>query len=272
MIASLLNISFLTSYSFGFFSVLALFLGSFVFWKKGKEEHYDEHELIDLIVISILWGLIGSRVVYISLNFSDFGLNLLYWLSFWSRPGMHWTGLFGVGLLFFIKYCRNRKWNTYKVLDLSVIGISLAQAIVNLGVFLSASPIGITTKLPIGIIFPGSFEKRHPIGLYACILWLVVFFCLYWLEGKYRRFIWYQKYKGDSLPGFLFFVYMISSGIIGGFLSLFSVTSLIYSGINVDFTIRFILILIGCTAIFLRSGLLAKFGFDRINSKFKRSK
>lgn len=272
MFSTILQVPLITNYSFGFLSVLALFLGSFAFWKKGREEHYDEHELIDLSIISILWAIIGARIVYILIHFDQFGLNFLYWLSFWSKPGFHWGGLFGVGLIFFLRYCRKRKWNIYSTLDLAVIGVALSQSLVNLGVFLSASAVGATTTTVLGVAFPGSFEKRHPVGLYAALLWLLVFLLLYWLEGKYRRFIWYQKYKGDALPGFLFFVYVISFGLIGGLISLLSETSMVYSGINIDFSLRMVLVLFGFFGIFFRSGLVTRLGYDGLTAKLKRFK
>lgn len=260
----------ITRYSFGLLGVMALLFGSFAFWKKGKEEHYDEHELIDLTLITLLWSLLGARLVYVLMHFSDFGLNILYWFSIWSKPGFHWVGLFGGGTLAFIRYCHAHKWNYFKVFDLAVIGIALSQGLLNLGIFLSASGLGKTTSMPLGVVFPGSFEKRHPIGLYAFFLWMGVFFFLWWLEGKYRRFVWYQKFKGDALPGFLSFVYIIAFGLIGSLTAIFSEVSTIYYGINLDLVIRLILVILGVTGIFVRSGLVAKLGLDKLSLKLKK--
>lgn len=270
MWTTILSIGLISRYSFGFLSVLAFLLGSFAFWKKGCEEHYDEHELVDLFLVTVFSGLLGARLVYILIHFGEFGVNILYWLSLWSKPGLHWIGFFAGGSLAFLRFTRKHKWNYFKVFDLAVIGIALAQALVNLGIFLSGSALGKVTNLPFGVLFPGSFESRHPIGLYGFFFWLAVFGLLWWLEGKYRRFVWYQKFKGDSLPGFLSFVYLISFGLIGAFVSLLSETSLIYYGINLDFVLRILLVFLGTFGLLSRSGLVAQLGIDKSLQRFKK--
>ena len=40
-------------------AVVALFFTAFVFWRKGKEEHYETVELFDTFLISGLFGVIA---------------------------------------------------------------------------------------------------------------------------------------------------------------------------------------------------------------------
>jgi phosphatidylglycerol:prolipoprotein diacylglycerol transferase len=250
--------------SFGLVLVLALIIGSFVFWKKGREEHYDENELLDLTLMSVLWGLVGARLAHILFHFEDFGLNVLYWVSFWSRPGLHWFGLFLAGLVFFVRFCQKNKWNVYETLDLAVIGIALSQAVVHIGMFLGGSGIGKVTNLPIGYHFAGIFERRHPIGVYGGILWFLVFLFLWWVEGKYRRFEWYQRYKGDSKPGFLVFSYVIALGLVGAILTVLSESVTVVFGLNVDLALRISLLIVGILGLVSRSGIGGKIGLDEL--------
>lgn len=264
MISTLLNNPIISQFGFGLMATLAFLLGGFAFWKKAREEHYDEHQTIDLLLVAVFWSLVGARLAHILFNFSEFGINLFYWLSFWSRPGMHWIGLFLGAVFSIIHFTRKSKIDLFKTLDLFVIGLALSQALVNLGTFLSGSALGHTTNLPLGVIFPNTFEPRHPIGLYGFFLWLGVFFFLWWLEGKYRRFVWYQKFKGDSLPGFLFFVYLISLGVIGTILTLLSQPVVVFYGIDIELAVRISLIFFGSVSLFARSGLGAKWGLDNL--------
>ncbi len=242
-------------HSFGIFLILTFFLSSFVFWKRAREEYYDEYDLIDLVFVAVFWGLVGGRIVFALLHFDVFGLNIFYWLGVWSRPGFVWFGILPAALLGVIRFCKVKKWNLYKTFDLSAIGISLAHALVNLGLFVGGSGIGRVTSLPVGLKFPGTFETRHPIGLYAFLLWMMVFGYLWWAEGRYRRFVWYQRSKGDARPGFLFFSYVIGLGIIGLMLGVLSEDEYVYLGVNIELLLRFVLVLIGLVGLYLRSGL-----------------
>lgn len=258
MWSEILSFGLISRYGYGVLSILAFVLGSFVFWKKGREEHFDEYELVDLVLILVIWGLVGARAAYIITHFHEFGLNILYWLSLWSKPGLYWIGMLAASGLFLYRFCRTHKWDFFRITDLIVIGASLSQALLNLGIFLSANALGTTTNLPIGILFPGSFEKRHPIGLYAFLLWMICFTLLWWFEKKYRRFVWYQKHKGDALPGFLTFVYLIMFGLIGTLITPLSESNFVYLGINIDLIVSISFIFIGSAGLIIRSGLSNK--------------
>ena len=242
-------------HSFGVLVVLALVFGSFVFWRKAREENYDENEIFDLVLGASFWALIGGRIAYILTKFDDFGLNAIFWLSIWSKPGFYWPGIFLGLMIYTISFAKEKKWDILEVLDLAVIGASFAQALIHLGLFLSGSGVGKVTSLPVGIVFPGLFEKRHPVGLYGFILWCFGYVLIAWLENKYRRFEWYQKFKGDARSGFVTFSYAILAGVIRLMLSFVSEPNLVVSGIDMEIVMRLLLIVAGVIGIYRQSGL-----------------
>lgn len=243
--------------------ILAWLFGSFVFWQRAREENYDEQVLLDLIFISTAWSFVGARLGYILIHFDNFGLNLYYWAAVWSKPGFFWLGWIGGILLAIIKFCREKNWELFEVLDLAVIGVSLSQAIVNLGFFFGGGTIGRVTQLPMGIVYAGLFEKRHPVGGYGFLLWLAGFSLLWWLEGKYRKFEWYQKHKGDARPGFLVFSYLIMLGLFGLILALVSEPTYLVYGVNMDTGIRLVAVMIGIGGLISRSGM--RFNWNKKN-------
>lgn len=253
--------------SYGVMAVLAFFLGTFVFWKRSREEYFPEDEVVDLVLVSLLWAEILGRVLYIAINFGDFGLNFYYWIAIWKFPGSIWEGALIGGLVSFIKIGTKKKWNVFKSLDLASIGLSLAHGLMSLGLFLSGSGIGKTTSLFWGMIVAGSFEKRHPVNLYSSIIWFGVFMFLWWVEGKYRRFVWYQKSKGDAKPGFLFFCYLITIGLAGLIYETFSESQVFFWGINIEVVVRLVVLLTGVVGLYLRSGLSVKTGADELMNK-----
>jgi len=255
MLPLVLRIGPVSIHSFGVLMMLAFVLATFVFWKRAREEYLDEGEAIDLVFTGVFWALLVARLMYVLVNFGDFGLNVLEWLAFWQKPGLVWEGLMLGGLVAVIKFVRQKKWNLFKVLDLMVIGLALAHSLLHLGLFLSGSNVGTATQLPWGVRFPGVFEQRHPVGVYGFMLWMNMFFLLWWLEGRYRKFIWYQRSKGDAREGFLTFVYVIALGVIGLVLEIVSESSVRVGGVPVDLLERIGLIVGGTLGLYLRSGL-----------------
>lgn len=260
MLPVLVSFGPISIHSYGVVALTAFVLAGFVFWKRAREEHYDEEEVLDVTLYSVFWAIVGARLVYVLINFGDFGLNILYWLSLWSKPGTVWIGFLGAGFLAFWRQCKNRKWNLYKSLDLAVIGVSLGQALVSFGLFLEGG-VGKVTSLPIGVRFEGLYENRHPVGLYGFVIWLLAFVFLWWVEGKYRRFDWYQRYRGDALPGFLFYSYLIFLGGSGFVLELLSEPAYVIGGVNVEVALAAFFVVIGMLGIYLRSGLVTRLAF-----------
>lgn len=68
--------------------VVALLAGLFAFWRKGKEEHYDEMMLFDALLLSFVFGAIAARLVFIGLNFTQFGFNVLSWFDLIDRKSV----------------------------------------------------------------------------------------------------------------------------------------------------------------------------------------
>lgn len=248
--------------SFLVMGFVGVVLGVFVFWKKAKEEYYDESQILDVALGTMFWSIVWGRVLYILLHFEDFGLNLWYWVSVWSKPGFYWLGFYLGGGYWFIRYCIRHKWDVFKTLDLAVLGLSLMQVFVNLGLFMSGGAVGGVTRMPVGMVFPGTFEPRHPVALYAALFWLVLFAFLWWVEPRYRRFVWYQRFKGDSRPGFLVFVMISAYGLFQTILSFVSESEYVYLGIDVDLMLYICVFLLGLMGFFARSGYGARLGFD----------
>ncbi len=252
--------------------LLALILGVFVFWKRSREEYFQEVEVLDLVIEALGWGLIGGRLVYILVNFGDFGINVWYWVGIWAHPGLAWPGMLVGGLVAYVRFCRQKRWNVFKSLDLAVIGLAMAQMWLSLGGFFSGTGMGRVTRFVGGVRFPELFEKRHPVSLYGAGVWLVVFGYLWWVEGRYRKFGWYQKSKGDARPGFLFFCYLVVFGVWGVISGLLSEPRWIVWGLDVSIGLKLLVGVIGALGLYARSGLSVKTGMDELWGNWQTEK
>jgi len=243
-----------TIYSFGVFLALAVFITSYLFWRKGKEEHYNENELFDGFSLSVLFGAFWSRVGFVLLHFDHFGMNVLKWFDIFSSPG----GVILVGLVastvFLYRYAKKQKWNVFQILDFGALAVAGGAAVFWLGSFVAGSGFGNPTSLPWGMTFPGVFDKRHPTQLYAFLIFVLLYFFLSWAENHYRSFQWYRDKKHSAQTGFLFCVFCIVYGVLGIALSFLMSPQFVVLGYPLDIPVRLCVLLYGLILLFRRSG------------------
>ena len=72
MLPILFKLGPITIYSFGFFLTLAYLAATFILWREGKRQGYNEEKLLDLSVISLIAALVGGRIYYVLINFHQF--------------------------------------------------------------------------------------------------------------------------------------------------------------------------------------------------------
>ncbi len=250
----------LRSLALGPFLVLAYLVGAYLFWKKGKEEYYDEHQLFDVLIASSFWGLVAARLGFIAANFSNFGLDILKWFSLITYPG--YVGFVGliVGAIILFKSAEKRKWDAFEVADFGAIGMSFSAAIISLGTFVNGSAFGNPTSLPIGLSFPGVFDKRHPTQLYAMVLYFLLFILLWKLERVYRTFLWYRENRRTAQSGFVFAVFCIGFGIITASMIIVQPASIHIFSVPIDPIIGVSSAFTGLFSLFIRSGRTLSFG------------
>src|SRR3989338_9939126 len=93
MLPVLLNVGFLKIYTFGVFLVLGFFWATFLLWKNIRLTSLKEKDVFDGLFISLLGALFFGRLVYVILNFKDFGFNLLKFILINGYPGISLYGL-----------------------------------------------------------------------------------------------------------------------------------------------------------------------------------
>lgn len=205
----------------GVFMVLGFILGSFLIWKRGKEEGYDESELVDGIFLLTIIGLIGARIWYVFWHFADFENNLFRAFSIIRVPGFSWFGAFLAGLFALAVFANKKKWDFFQAADLFVFGLTLGQIFGLIGSFFDGSFYGKPTNLPWGIRFPGLDQPRHPTQFYLLLIVFLILRLLFVFDKNYRTYEWYKDKRGEADPGFLFLAYLIMFSLGSLFVGLF---------------------------------------------------
>ncbi|MBU0619038.1 prolipoprotein diacylglyceryl transferase [Patescibacteria group bacterium] len=234
MFPTLFKLGPLVIYSYGVCLVLAFLIGLFFVWKAGREENFEEEDLLSGCFQVLVFSFIIARLGYVMLHFNKFGLDFWQWFNFAWDPGLEFVGSIlggGIGLWLWAK---KKQWPFFKIADIMVIGVALAQGVIRLGDFLGGNFFGRPTNLPLGLSLPGSLEKRHPVQLYEMVAYFILAWSLIRLEKEYRSLVWYQDKRGEARPGFISAIYLIVLGFIRGVSHFLIDNQSLFLGLNLD--------------------------------------
>lgn len=105
----------------------------------------DEEAILDIVIATSFFGLLGARILHILSNFQPFGFDLLRWILFPYFPGLSLMGGVLGSLAFLIFFCRKKRLPLKTILDIATLGFLLASPFSFLGVFLKEQ----VSQLPI---------------------------------------------------------------------------------------------------------------------------
>lgn len=252
------------------FLILAFLVSSFIFWRRGREEHYKEELLFDGFLLSGLVGVLAARAGYVVLNAGDFGFSLVRWLDFFSYPGF--SGSIGLAVMgiYLHRFAKRSKWDSFEILDFWAPAMALGLAVLHVGLFFDGGGYGLASTLPWAVTFPGSFAARHPVQLYFAIFYVVLFAYLQWAEFHYRTFEWYRSGKKTAQTGFLVAVAMSTTGLVHVIFSFLKENPTQLYGIGIDQVIGMVLFFVGVGTLYVRSGKELPFLKRRRHAKVER--
>ncbi len=217
MLETLFSVGPFSLQTFNLFLVAGFCCSAFLFWRRGREEHYQEDQLFDGFLISFLFGLLSARAAYILGHLSDMGSSIGAWFDLMGRPGLIGpVGLVIAGLVLFRFSARN-KFDAFEIMDMWVSALSLGFAIVVWGLFFHRSGWGADLPQFLQVI-PG-MTLKFPIWLAGGLLFGGLYVWLARLEFRYRLISWYRNGHNVAQPGFL-----TAFALIYGALALFLLT------------------------------------------------
>ncbi|MGE5404418.1 MAG: prolipoprotein diacylglyceryl transferase [Candidatus Saccharibacteria bacterium] len=184
----LFQIGKLSIHSYGFMLAIGFTLSLVLFLRRGKQEGFQEDNLLDLDIVAIISGLLGARLFYVFFyDCSYFSQHLLEIFDPRSQ-GLVFYGSLLLGIPVTIAYVKYKKLSFWKVTDLFAPFVALGYAFTRIGCFLNGCCYGKPTDLPWAVVFPNLDPlPRHPTQIYSSVISFGLFFLLYWLY-KRRRF------------------------------------------------------------------------------------
>ena len=187
--------------AFGLMLALSFLVGVFYIQRVTKRDNKPFDTYLTFAYIMILGGILGARLSYVALHWSDFSGDLLAIINpFQSGQfGIAGLNLYGGILLAMIGsiiYARLKHLAILDVFDYFAPALGLGIGISRIGCFLNGCCFGTPTDLPWGVVFPpdsipaGVFGSQplHPAQLYSSLYGLGLFLALHYMV-KHRRFV-----------------------------------------------------------------------------------
>lgn len=251
MSAILLDLGFIKIYWYSALIFLALLIGGWLIISEAKRFKISEEFITNLFFFAIPIAIVGARIYYVIFNWSYYSSHIIEIFKVWEGGlAIHGGMLFG--LLWIIFYTKKYKVNTFKILDMIVVGLLIGQAIGRWGNFFNGEAHGPATTLEAlqnlfipnfiieGMHIGGTYYK--PTFLYES-LWCLIGFVII-------LFIRRTKYiKIGHLTGF----YLIWYGIGRFFIEGLRTDSLMILGLKQAQIVSILMIIIGLVIIIVKS-------------------
>jgi phosphatidylglycerol:prolipoprotein diacylglycerol transferase len=213
-------------YAYGVMLGTSLIVGWFLAMKLAKQDGVPEQEAGTIYMWTAVWSIIGSRVLYVLTNLSEF--DSITEMLMVNRGGLvAYGGMIG-GFLASWYGCRKRGIELLRWADVSAPSVVLGTAITRIGCFLFGCDFGARTNLPWAIRFPGpsamapqgSPAWQHHVrdfGLSSSSAWSFPVHPTQFYEslvglGLFGLLMWIRKHRAFS--GQVFLAWVLGYGIM----------------------------------------------------------
>jgi prolipoprotein diacylglyceryl transferase len=140
-------------YSYGVMLGTSLVVGWFLVMRLSQQDNIDPQQAGTMYMWTAVWSIIGSRVLYVVTNLSDFDSVTEMFMV--NRGGLvAYGGMIG-GFLSSWYCCHKRKIPLLQWADVVAPGVVLGTAITRMGCFLFGCDFGARSDLPWAVRFPG---------------------------------------------------------------------------------------------------------------------
>ncbi len=182
----------ITIYTYGVLIATAFFLGLALAARQARVEGEDPQKIMDLSFYILLSAIIGSRLLYIVVEYKEYISNPLRIFKVWEG-GLVFYGGFIMAMAVVIIYIRKHEMNLWKVGDILAPSVAIGQGVGRLGCFFAGCCYGRETDVSWAVIFkdPNTLAPMdvhlHPTQLYDSANGFIIFAILLILR-KFKKF------------------------------------------------------------------------------------
>lgn len=186
------HLGFLTVRFYSLTLIAAVIAAFFIAKARAKKEGIGPKIFEDTFFWVLIIGFLSARAFYVILYFDKFRNNLWEIFAIWNGGLAIYGGIIG-GLLTLYYICRKYTLGFWKMSDILVFALPIAQAIGRLGNYFNYEAFGKPTELPWKMLVPENFRPPgyenymyfHPTFAYE-IIWNLLVFLLLALSIKFN--------------------------------------------------------------------------------------
>jgi phosphatidylglycerol---prolipoprotein diacylglyceryl transferase len=160
MVPRLFSIGPFTVYSFGLMMAAGFLLASYFLSRELKRKGYDPNMGSTITLIAALFGLLGSKLLYIIEEWSSVMDDP--WRNIFSPSGLTWYGGFFLATFAIWLYVRRHRIPFARVCDAAAPALLIGYGVARIGCHLSGDgDYGIPTTSPFGQLYTHGTYKPH---------------------------------------------------------------------------------------------------------------
>lgn len=181
-----------TVHTYGVFVATAFLSAIALALRYARREGEDANKILDLCFYALVAAIVGSRLLYVLVNWSIFRNDPFEILRIWHGGLVFYGGFIGA-VITALWYIRRNGLPLLKTLDIMAAPIAFGQFMGRIGCFFAGCCYGKTCDLPLAVTFthPESLAPKgvplHPTQLYSSLNSLLIFFVLLGLR-RIKRF------------------------------------------------------------------------------------
>ncbi len=251
MNAIFLDLGYVKIYWYSIMILSGLLIGGALAIREAKKWLIDEDFMINLFFYLIPFSIIGARVYYVLFHFDYYKLNINEIFRVWEG-GLAIHGTIIAGILFIIFYSKKHKVDTFRLLDIIVVGLLIGQSIGRWGNFFNQEAYGPATTYNFlkGLYIPEFIIKgmningiyHQPTFLYES-LWCFLGFIVILFVRRYKYL------KTGQLTSF----YLVWYSIGRFFIESLRTDSLMFKNFKAAQIMSLLMIIVGIMFYFIRN-------------------
>jgi len=253
---------------YGILIAIALLIGIVISYFIAKYRGEKQDEAINFAPFAVIFGVIGARLLHVVVNWSYYSGHLSYILAF-RKGGLAIQGVMLGGILALLVFCKIRKLDFWKWVDIMSPALLFGQAIGRWGNYFNQEAFGMPTSVSWGIYIdpinrPPSYSNAeffHPTFLYESIANLVLFILLLLILRLYNK-------RPDKFPnGLVFATYLGVYAIYRSIIEYYRIDSSFVLGIKVVYILDGITVI---AVIIIINYLVKKFREKKIREEIEK--
>lgn len=194
---------------YGIVIAIGMLLGSYIILKEAKRRGFKEDDFLDIIIWSLIIGVIGARAYYVAFAWDTYKYDLPSIFNI-RQGGLAIYGGIIAGVITAFIVTKKKKMNFVEAADIAIIGLPVGQCIGRWGNFFNREAFGdysdglfrmliplnqvrsrsdVTIKMLNNTVTIGKTEfiSVHPTFLYESI-WTLMVFIVIFIMRKHIRF------------------------------------------------------------------------------------